>query len=234
MCNLQCGEFINIPGMTKLVQLEPNASIGVWAIDLSSIDIQAYLPNLSPAELERASRFVCTQDQTNYLAAHTALRHLLAHATGIAAETLSFTHGPAGKPFLANAAACHFNLSHSGHWALVGISHGSEIGVDIEVLRPLEDMPALATQVLSLAEQAELLSLSDVVQRTAFLRYWTRKEACLKAWGCGLQIEPHEVHVGVGNPTQSAVVVHHLQANPLLVQTHLQHVQFVASVAVTT
>ena len=156
MCNLLCGKFINTPGVTKLVQLEPNASVGLWAIDLVTIDTPACQPCLSPVELERATRFICIQDRTNYLAAHIALRYLLAHVTGLKPQTLAFTQGPFGKPAVSAAPPCLFNLSQSGSWALVGISHGSaatEIGVDIEVLRPLEDMQALATGVLTPLEQ---------------------------------------------------------------------------------
>jgi 4'-phosphopantetheinyl transferase len=38
--------------------------------------------------------------------------------------------------------------------------------------------------------------------REAFFRCWTRKEACLKAVGCGLSLEPSGIEVGVGSSRQ--------------------------------
>ena len=41
----------------------------------------------------------------------------------------------------------------------------------------------------------------------AFLRAWTRKEACLKAWGLGLHLEPSQLQVGFSVDSASQPVI---------------------------
>ncbi|MFX8762603.1 4'-phosphopantetheinyl transferase superfamily protein, partial [Acinetobacter baumannii] len=42
-----------------------------------------------------------------------------------------------------------------------------------------------------------------------FYTGWTRKEACLKALGTGLSLDPREVHVGLRHPSACVGVVLH-------------------------
>jgi hypothetical protein len=61
--------------------------------------------------------------------------------------------------------------------------------VDVEPLRPVRDLQALARHVLTDGELR--LGLGD--DQTSFLRHWTRKEALLKALGTGLLLDPARV-----------------------------------------
>ena len=56
-----------------------------------------------------------------------------------------------------------------------------DVGLDVERVRVLSDLPALAEHVHSPAEQAR-----GVPDPATFFRTWTRKEALLKATGDGL------------------------------------------------
>ncbi len=115
-----------------------------------------------------------------------ALRRLLAEATGRPAETLAFSQGPHGKPALAGGEALHFNASHSGALALIGISARRPIGVDIELMRENIDELRLAETFFCYAEHAFLERLEGPARRRAFYRIWTVKEAVLKAFGVGV------------------------------------------------
>ena len=96
------------------------------------------------------------------------------------------------------AAGGAFNLSHSGHVALIGVSEQGEIGVDIELRRPITELSDLARRNFTAVEISELSACADDAQAlTAFLRGWTRKEACLKALGSGLSIAPETFTVGL-------------------------------------
>lgn len=170
----------------------------VWRADLSVPPTDAQVSMLSEDEIARAARFVFPRDRRRYLAAHCALRHLLAARTGRPQAALAFLEGPFGKPSLAGAPRCAFNLSHSDDVALVAMADSGEIGVDVELLRPMPDAIDLARHNFSAAECAELAATRAPDQALAFLLGWTRKEACLKAIGSGLSIAPNIFTAGLG------------------------------------
>ena len=113
-----------------------------------------------------------------------------------------FDEGPFGKPFLKDLPhkhRCAFNMSHSEDVALIAMADvdAGEIGVDVEMLRPMPDAPSLARQNFSASECAELAATKPDDQALAFLLGWTRKEACLKAIGSGLSTAPNIFTAGL-------------------------------------
>ena len=102
------------------------------------------------------------------------------------------------KPCLFGRTDCHFNLSRREDWALLGISRVGEIGVDFEVLHAVDKVDALAQAHFSATEFDAFRGLAPDSKDRVFLRAWTRKEACLKAVGTGLRIEPRSLEVGLG------------------------------------
>jgi 4'-phosphopantetheinyl transferase len=153
---------------------------------------------LDDQERERAARFAFERDRHRYVRAHVALRHVLGLRTGRPPGSLRFEAGAFGKPRLRDAPRCAFSLSHSGDQALVALAAGGEIGVDLEAQsRSLRDVDALARQCLSERERFHFDATPEAERELAFLRAWTRKEACLKALGTGLQVEPSSFDTGL-------------------------------------
>lgn len=180
----------------------PAASgITLWLVDLSLPPSDPGDPDqtalLSDAEKSKASRFHFERDARRYRASHTALRQLLAQVTRQPARTLNFVEGSFGKPRLWGGELPYFNMSHSGDWALIGFCDDAPIGVDIEIPRDMSDLEALAQRNFSQAEFQALLEIDPDHRQEAFLRCWTRKEACLKALGSGLSIEPAVFEAGI-------------------------------------
>lgn len=168
----------------------------VWRIDLDAPPADTGC--LSQAERDRAARFVFARDRERYIAAHVALRQILSSHTGVAASQLEFVQGEAGKPALVQPAGVQFNMSHSKGVALVAIGSGeAEIGVDVEVLRPMPDAEAMAASYFTEAEQRALAAVPPALRERAFLTCWTRKEACLKAIGLGLGVDTRTFEAGV-------------------------------------
>lgn len=174
-------------------------TVELWLVDLRSSPSLALQAWLAPPELQKATRFVFERDRRRHLAAHTALRKLLAARTLTAPQDLQFTEGPFGKPVLRNASGCSFNLSHSEDDAAVLIAADGEVGVDIEVLRAMPDAHDLAQRNFSAQECAALARIDPALRDSAFLTGWTRKEACLKAIGSGLSIAPHTFTAGIAH-----------------------------------
>lgn len=88
-------------------------------------------------------------------------------------------------------------MSHCEHLAVYALAPDGNIGVDVELLRPMADAQALARHHFTPAEQRELAAAGPAGETLRFLFGWTRKEACLKAIGCGLAVEPHSFEVGL-------------------------------------
>jgi len=176
----------------------PFAGCRLWRFALDQDVPEAWRAALSPDEQARAARFVFEADRRHYVAAHAALRQLLAEATGIAAAALRFSAGAHGKPALEQAPALHFNLSHSHGIGALALSSQAEIGVDVEVLREMPDALALADAHFGPDEVRALRALPAGLPRdSAFLRCWTRKEACLKAVGVGLGMDTRSFEAGL-------------------------------------
>lgn len=177
----------------------------VWMMNLDRAPA-AGAELLSASERARAERFAFERDRRRYITAHVALRQVLAEEAGLAPSE-EFTIGVQGKPCLQGKHRVAFNLSHSAQWAAIAIAPGGEVGIDIEVPRTMDDLDDLARSHFTPSEQAELMEASEPSARVLpFFRGWTRKEACLKAIGSGLSIEPVSFTAGLA-PTSSRVEV---------------------------
>jgi len=174
------------PQALRRLDVQP-LGIDLWLAQLEALPDDDDRDVLSAQEYERAARFVFDRDRLRYLAAHRALRRVLAKFdTRMAGEP--FRHSLHGKPYLPPPCTCRFNLSHSGNWALIGVCEGGAIGVDIELMRDIDDIELLARQHFTAGELNELAALKGEDAQRAFLSGWTRKEACLKALECGLNL----------------------------------------------
>ena len=164
----------------------------VWIVDLalSEARLARCAAVLSPQERDRADKFLRPVDRARHTASHAALRLILARALGLDPGAIAFAAGPAGKPELAGPARGlgSFNLSHSGARALVGLARGTEIGVDVEAIRPLPDALRIARAHFSSDEVAALAATASTDIERAFFGLWTRKEAVVKALGAGLSL----------------------------------------------
>ncbi|MBE9139540.1 4'-phosphopantetheinyl transferase superfamily protein [Nodosilinea sp. LEGE 07088] len=185
--------------MTTLRPGQPHpddrSNIDIWLLSTDNIEVEALATlkaSLSEPEQKQLAKISRPQTQRQFVLSRGCLRHLLSGYTGLPPTTLGFSYGPRGKPSLDQvdqSVVPQFNLSHSGQRLLVAVSMAAEvreIGVDIEVLRPLHRLSRLCRRYLTAAEATEVLALDSPQAERHFLRYWTGKEACLKAQGLGI------------------------------------------------
>ncbi|QXV58090.1 4'-phosphopantetheinyl transferase superfamily protein [Amycolatopsis sp. TNS106] len=165
-------------------RLRPGRDVHVWRIALTRVlgpgSSEAYglLGALSEDELRRAAAITVDEERARFLAAHVALRDILASYTGTPPSELRFTRD-GDRPALAGATGIEFSLSRSGTLALVAVAAGVRVGVDVEEVREV-DHDGLAARTLRPEEAA------TVGEPLTFFRYWTCKEAYLKVDGTGL------------------------------------------------
>jgi 4'-phosphopantetheinyl transferase len=167
----------------------------LWLIDLALEPSSTDWAACDAEEHNRAQRFRFVQHARRYRAAHAAMRQIMGAQLGVCASALRWTVGAHGKPHLLDHPGWHFNLSHSGDWALLGMSASSPIGVDIECCKAMRDVAGIVRHQFSEPEQAAWLQLSEADQSDWFYRMWSRKEACLKALGSGLSVSSQSFNV---------------------------------------
>ena len=86
------------------------------------------------------------------------------------------------KPYVA-LKDIHFNVSHSGDFAIIAIDN-APVGVDIEHQIKDFEFKDLLPNTFSIKEISVILNASDPGK--AFYKFWTRKEAIVKTSGIGI------------------------------------------------
>ncbi|AFY54564.1 phosphopantetheine--protein transferase [Rivularia sp. PCC 7116] len=97
----------------------------------------------------------------------------------------------------------NFNVSHSENFALYAIGLNNSIGVDLECINSKTDVVSLAQRFFSPREFAVIESAPQEQQQQLFFRYWTCKEAYLKATGTGLKdLQKVEISLTAEQPAE--------------------------------
>ncbi len=171
---------------------QSEAGVDVYRIALvaDAATVRAREAMLDAAELARAGRRPTAAKRAAFVLARAALRRVLSAYLGMAPQSIEFSIGEHGKPALAGGAGTglRFNLSHSHELALIAVARDVELGVDIEYMRELVDMPRLARRSFSAHEVGVLEALPPAQRHAAFFRCWSRKEAVIKANGRGISL----------------------------------------------
>jgi 4'-phosphopantetheinyl transferase len=167
------------------------ADVHVWRIGLDGDIAATDDATLSADERERAARYRFPHLTRRFVASRAATRAILARCLGLPAAAIRFAYDDGGKPRLADPAFAQsvaFNVSHSDDLALVAVTAGRSVGIDIERVASDRDRFATPRRYFSAVETASLLALPPDERQRACYRCWTRKEAFMKACGEGLSL----------------------------------------------
>lgn len=143
---------------------------------------------LACEELERSERFRFSTHRDRYLATRAFRRRILSLYLGKPAAELAFGLGPRGKPELAAGPgqALSFNETESEGVAVLAVACGGRVGVDVERYRPVDDADGIVERFASPTEKSYFSGVPADERPCRFLRWWTGKEAYVKAIGEGL------------------------------------------------
>lgn len=153
---------------------------------------------LDREERQRHDGFVRGVDRSLFAVSHALARIVAGHHTGVAPHALAYATGSrAGtKPLLAGRASrLQFSISHSGSHVVLAISLDVPVGVDLERIGSHGPDSSMLDAVLGAGERQALAATPATHRAWAFSRYWSRKEAVLKATGHGLAIAPDRIAV---------------------------------------
>ncbi|MBQ7535988.1 MAG: 4'-phosphopantetheinyl transferase superfamily protein [Stomatobaculum sp.] len=147
--------------------------------------------------LRAASRFRMEADRKRCLCAGLALLDALEEGNILPSAIKKTAEG---KPFLEKNPEFHFNLSHSGNFAVCAVS-GREVGIDIqEIQNPQE---ALLKRCCTEQERKRIRESS--FPPAAFTVIWAWKEAFMKMTGQGLSIPPEKIEVFLPPEAESGI-----------------------------
>ncbi|HEV2987693.1 MAG TPA: 4'-phosphopantetheinyl transferase superfamily protein [Candidatus Angelobacter sp.] len=190
--------------------LQPE-EVHIWRVNLVQPDpvIARCRELLPPDEIARAERFYFERDRRRFLVSHAMVRTVLGRYLALEPLEVRFVQGEKGKPDLVpeqNSLGLTFNLSHSGEFALMGVSIQLIMGIDIELIRTDFGGQEIAERFFSQYEVATLLSLPQHQRAEAFFYCWTRKEAYIKAQGEGLSLPLDSFDVTFAPGTEPALL----------------------------
>ncbi len=162
---------------------------------------------LDARERMRAAGFQFASDRNRYVMRRWLLRRLLQHCLHSPSSfALDIREDTRGKPYLAESAgtsALRFNYSYSEEFIAFAFCLNRDVGIDIEKIRPLPEMLAIARNYFTGSEFSRLRQQPEELRPSLFFRIWTRKEAVLKALGEGLSRPLDSFPVlADGDPTQ--------------------------------
>jgi 4'-phosphopantetheinyl transferase len=164
--------------------------VGIDVTDADS-DLARLLDRRESGRLQTLRRI---EDQQLFVAAHGLTRQIIGAWLGLAPEAVEIQVGcrtcagtDHGKPYVEGGP--QFSYAHAGTRVLLAVSAQASVGVDLETVGSA-DFPGFDAIALSPVERSWAGWNS-----AARVRTWTRKEAALKAWGHGLDVDPSELEV---------------------------------------
>ena len=179
-------------------------TVKIWHGKVTAEDAhyQAYWRVLDEAEQTQAGKFKNALLHNRYVEIHGRLRMLLAQKLNQSPEKIRIKKAEHGKPYLADYPELAFNLSHSADRVMIAVGWNCQIGIDIEICKQRINLCGLVDKCFSEEEVAYWINLPDDQKKQAFYRFWTRKEAFVKATGHGIALGLKQCVINPENSTE--------------------------------
>jgi 4'-phosphopantetheinyl transferase len=165
----------------------PGISIAAYT-DTAEIDAAALLFSLSEHERTKAYSIPDPGEQRHFVVRRcfqrVFIKALLKWEGSL--ESLRIDHQLDTQPRCLELPSMRLSFSSSGRTVLACASTQNEVGADIESVRDIKNVVKLAQRFFTPEEAATIEAMPRNAQNIAFLKYWTAKEAGLKAIGKGI------------------------------------------------
>jgi 4'-phosphopantetheinyl transferase len=175
--------------LTDDIQLSSNTiSVYYGQTKHPNSDFQSDWRILDKQEQHQALQFKNDVLQQRYIAVHAKLRVLLARTLHQVPNSIVIHKTAHGKPYLADYPEWAFNLSHSGNVFAIAIGTHCQLGIDLEIHKHRANIVGLINKCFAPEEVDYFKQLSEAIKTAEFYRFWTRKEAFVKATGFGIAL----------------------------------------------
>jgi len=181
--------MIHINDIYKTKPVLSESRVNIYLLQFKMFDHKTLLACLSEDEKVRADKLKVELKRNQFIITRAVLRVLLSNCIETKPEAITFHYEQHGKPYITdqyNNKTIEFNISHSGDYALIALTLGNKLGIDIEEMNSKIDYPTLSKRFFSEQENKALMNLKESNQLDAFYRTWVRKEAFIKAVGTGV------------------------------------------------
>lgn len=163
-------------------------TIQIWHGNMAADN--AYYKNywrvLDASEQAHAEKIKNDLLHKRFVESHGRLRNILAQVLNEPPEQLNIKKTDHGKPYLADTPGLVFNLSHSENMMVIAVAWNCQLGVDIECCKSRGGLAGLVDKCFAEEEIVHWKQLPEDKKVTEFYRFWTRKEAFVKATGRGI------------------------------------------------
>ncbi len=165
-------------------------TIEIWHGNIAAegAHYQNYWRILDAAEQARAEKIKNDSLRKHYVEVHARLRNVLAQTLNEPPEKINIKKAEHGKPYLVDTPELVFNLSHSASAMVLAVGWSCRLGVDIEICKSRASLNGLVDKCFAEEEIAYWNKLPEVQKTAEFYRFWTRKEAFVKATGRGIAL----------------------------------------------
>jgi 4'-phosphopantetheinyl transferase len=169
------------------IALDPGLTVASFTDD-GTLAISELIENLSAQEKDQSARLIDPVEHRHFIARRSFQRLFVGEvlSTTVAPGKLDIIHQIDTRPYCSNEPDLNLSFSSSGTTAIACASTSHAVGIDIERLRNVENVIALAKRYFVPEEAENLQNLPTSQQSQAFLHYWTAKEAGLKVIGQGI------------------------------------------------
>ncbi len=148
---------------------------------------------LSEDERARWQTFRFDNSRREYLTSRALMRFALSQYQSLAPEAWRFQVNAYGKPSPEPECGLRFNLSNSPGLVVCLVSHGVEVGVDLEPYERAAEIAQLSGTVFSPLELSQFEELHGTEKTDRALSLWTLKESYIKARGMGLSLPLNKI-----------------------------------------
>lgn len=182
-------------------------SLHIWCTFLDEVNEHwastNYYQFLHAGDIERMRSYVFQSDRLRLLVSRALCRTALSHYAPLAPSEWAFKNNAHGKPYISNIPLedfpfPQFNISHSGNVVVIVIAW-SAIGVDVELLRSIDNLSDVSQSVMSKTECFDLSISPADLRSQQFLELWTLKEAYSKAHGLGLELPFRDIEFSLSD-----------------------------------
>lgn len=188
--------------MVRVGLLLDNNEVVIWHGHLATknVNYQEYWRILAETEKTHAAKIKNNLLQMRYVEVHGRVRSLLGQTIGQLPEKISIKKTKHGKPYLEEYPDFEFNIAHSNDRLSLVIGWHCRLGIDVEVCKPRNNLTGLVNKCFALEEQVFWKKLPENEKKNEFYRFWTRKEAFVKATGYGIVLGLNHCVINPENP----------------------------------
>jgi len=178
--------------------------VEIWhgKVTADGLHYQAYWRVLDEAEQTQARKFKNASLHKRYVEVHGRLRNVLAQTLNESPEKIRIKKAEHGKPYLADYPELAFNLSHSAGRLMIAVGWLCQLGIDIEICKQRINLSGLVDKCFAEEEAAYWANLPEAQKNLEFYRFWTRKEAFVKATGRGIGLGLNHCVINPEKPTE--------------------------------